>query len=238
MPVHRLSSRAALQVQLRHFILSRETSDVRVHARLDMRSVPSMASAVSAFTGSMVSHASSTRLFLPKKETPRVQDIFSLQRRLAPTTMPMPMQPQTSLEDIHSPIVTSLSYCCLISCYLIGIQRCCVDAVLRTEKMCSIPRRGLRSIFDADARLHVIVSDVIYNHDGSSRQRQEQYSRRYRTVVFAHESDKEQKCNGETGCRFDQTGRVVLPGWCISRRQFFALRRKQLNLGVITVRAI
>ncbi|PKK41269.1 hypothetical protein CI102_14694 [Trichoderma harzianum] len=83
--------------------------------------------------------------------------------------------------------------------------------------MCSIPRRGLRSIFDADARLHVIVSDVIYNHDGSpSRQRQEQYSRRYRAVVFAHESDKEQKCNGETGCRFDQTGRVVLPGCALA----------------------
>ncbi|KAL6837909.1 hypothetical protein V8C40DRAFT_18083 [Trichoderma camerunense] len=130
--------------------------------------------------------------------------------------MPMPMQPQTPLEGFHSPIVTSLSYCCLISRYLIETQRCCVDAVLRTEKMCSIPRRGLRSIFDADARLHVIVSDVIYNHDGVSRRRQEQYSRRYRTVVFAHESDKEQKCNGETGCRFDQTGRVVLPGCALA----------------------
>lgn len=60
------------------------------------------------------------------------------------------------------------------------------------RNMGSIPRRGLRSIFDADARLHVIVSDVIDVHDGASPQRQEQYSRQYRTVVFAHESDKEQ----------------------------------------------
>lgn len=173
----------------------RQAMYVRVHVRLDMRSVHSRRQhrqcRHSLAAWFMVSHASSTRLFLPKKETPRIKDIFSSQRRLAPTTMPMPMQPQTPLKTIHSPIVTSLSYCCLTFCYLIESWRCCVDVQCFVRNMGSIPRRGLRSIFDADARLHVIVSDVIYNHDGSSRQRQEQYSRRYRTVVFAHESDRE-----------------------------------------------